>query len=326
MIKVSECKYRDVVEKCTARGEIFHGCEPQFLSALLMKLNVVFYMANEEVFKKDDMSRELCFVLHGACTLMEDDKIKGVVRHDVPNMAPVLGELAFFFGIVQPMTVRARSDGDVQLLVLFKDASNELFDSYPEEWSRICTNILHRFGLDRKGHEIAQGLDQDNADFLNLKGAIKTAMTKQQYESFRKLTAAAKSGDTESIRDLLRHRAELEDVDYDGRSAFAVACYEGSFKVVELMLEEGVDTGLRNRWNQTPLNEAVSNRQGPVVELLLQYKAGTDPGQAPAELRRAAMRGDSDEIKRFVLSGVDPSAGDYDSRTALHLVIRFMGV
>ena len=48
-------------------------------------------------------------------------------------MAPVLGELAFFMGILQPMAVRARSDGDVQLLVLSREDGNELFDSYPEQ-------------------------------------------------------------------------------------------------------------------------------------------------------------------------------------------------
>ncbi len=48
-------------------------------------------MPNEEVFKRDDLSRQLAIVLHGACYLMEDDKAKSVVRHDVshtylPNM------------------------------------------------------------------------------------------------------------------------------------------------------------------------------------------------------------------------------------------------
>ncbi len=51
----------------------------------------------------------------------------------VPNVAPVLGELAYFLGIVQPMAVKTRPDGDVQLLVLSKDDGNALFDSYPEQ-------------------------------------------------------------------------------------------------------------------------------------------------------------------------------------------------
>jgi hypothetical protein len=55
----------------------------------------------------------------------------------VPDMAPVLGELAFFFGIVQPMTVRTRPDGDVQLLILSKENSTALFDSYPDQVSLV---------------------------------------------------------------------------------------------------------------------------------------------------------------------------------------------
>jgi hypothetical protein len=44
---------------------------------------VVYYMPNEEVLKKGDLSRELCLVLHGACRLMEDEKVKRIVRDDV---------------------------------------------------------------------------------------------------------------------------------------------------------------------------------------------------------------------------------------------------
>ena len=38
-----------VLDKCKQRGQLLAGCEPQFLSALLMKLRVVFYMPSEEV-------------------------------------------------------------------------------------------------------------------------------------------------------------------------------------------------------------------------------------------------------------------------------------
>jgi hypothetical protein len=62
----------------------------------------------------------------------------------VPNIAPILGELAFFIGILQPMTVRARPDGDVQLLVITREDSNELFNNYPEQVVPIekCRTIM----------------------------------------------------------------------------------------------------------------------------------------------------------------------------------------
>jgi hypothetical protein len=82
-IKVLNCKYRAVIDKCTLRGEVFAGCSPQFLNAIMMRLKLVFYMPNEEVFKKDDLSRQLALVLKGACHLVEDDRVKRVVRDDV---------------------------------------------------------------------------------------------------------------------------------------------------------------------------------------------------------------------------------------------------
>ena len=64
--------------------------------------------------------------------------------NQVPNMPPILGELAFFLGIMQPSTVRTRSDGDVQLLVLSRDDSYSLFDSYPEQVSMHATYCFEK--------------------------------------------------------------------------------------------------------------------------------------------------------------------------------------
>jgi hypothetical protein len=64
-----------------------------------MRLRVVYYMPGEEVMRKGDLSRELCFVLHGACHLMEDDKVQRVVRHDVrarpPSVKPPHKNISF---------------------------------------------------------------------------------------------------------------------------------------------------------------------------------------------------------------------------------------
>ncbi len=61
---------------------------------MLMKLKLVFFMPNEEVFKKDDLARELALVHHGACYVYEDEKVSRVVRDDVSL-------LKFPFGAVE---------------------------------------------------------------------------------------------------------------------------------------------------------------------------------------------------------------------------------
>lgn len=82
-IKVCNCKYRVVMEKCTGRGQVFFGCSPQFLNIFVMKLKLVFYMPSEEIIKKDDLSHQLCLVLKGTCIFLDNDRVKKIVRDDV---------------------------------------------------------------------------------------------------------------------------------------------------------------------------------------------------------------------------------------------------
>ena len=65
-IKVAECKYKAVLDKCMARGQLFCGCPPQFVNDLLLRLHVVYLMLGEEIVRQHDAPRELIFVFHGA--------------------------------------------------------------------------------------------------------------------------------------------------------------------------------------------------------------------------------------------------------------------
>ena len=69
---------------------------------------------------------------------------------------------------------------------------------------------------------VAQSVEDDNGDVLVLKNSIKSAMAKHQYEAFSRLTTAAKAGDVDTISELIRAGADLDAVDYDGRSALAM--------------------------------------------------------------------------------------------------------
>jgi hypothetical protein len=54
-------------------------------------------------------------------------------------------------------------DGDVQLMVLSKKDSTDLFAEYPEEHSKICENLMSTFDLTWDGKQIA-GVDEDATD------------------------------------------------------------------------------------------------------------------------------------------------------------------
>ena len=39
-MKLVDCKYRGVIDKCTPHGQFLSGCDRRFLDALLMRLQV----------------------------------------------------------------------------------------------------------------------------------------------------------------------------------------------------------------------------------------------------------------------------------------------
>lgn len=57
---------------------------------------------------------------------------------------------------------------------------------------------------------------------MALRNIIKQTLSKQQNETLAAITYAAKSGDVETVRTLLRQGAEIDDSDYDGRTALAM--------------------------------------------------------------------------------------------------------
>ena len=321
-IKVANSKYRSAMERCTARGQVFSSCNTQFLNALLTKLNIVFLMPSEEVFKKGDMARELCFVYRGACSIVSDDKVKRVIHHDAPDSSTIIGEIPYFFGVLHGLNCRANADGDVQLLVLSKVDGDDLFANYPDQLEIIRGNILAGMGLDISGSYLqakSAEPDEEDPDELAITESVCEALKSHADETFTALTYAARSGDVEEMQSLIRRGANINHVDYDGRGALAMAAVEGNFKVVEVLLLEGVDKNSRNRWGQTPLQEAMAARQGPVVELLLQWRASMNTETSSSALCSAASTDDMEQLKRLVENRAAINAGDYDKRTPLHL-------
>jgi len=69
---------------------------------------------------------------------------------------------------------------------------------------------------------LEQGIQEDNANVQLLKLSIKNSLESHNYQTFSKLTAAAKAGDVDTLQDLIRTGADINSVDYDGRSAFAM--------------------------------------------------------------------------------------------------------
>eukprot|EP00961_Rhodomonas_salina_P259712 3509645-Rhodomonas_salina.1 len=83
-------------------------------------------------------------------------------------MAPIAGAVPFFIGMFHMYSIRARPDGEVQVLVLGKEESEQLFAVYPAELQRIRENILNSYGLDLDGHDLSGGQGEEVCTLLGV--------------------------------------------------------------------------------------------------------------------------------------------------------------
>jgi hypothetical protein len=99
-------------------------------------------------------------------------------------------------------------------------------------------NSRHKFVIDPyfnsvlKRNEIdklrLQGTaEDDDPETVALKNSIKLSIARQSYENFSQFCFAAKGGDVEVVRDLIRKGVDIDHADYDGRTAFAMVRFEG---------------------------------------------------------------------------------------------------
>ena len=148
---------------------------------------------------------------------------------------------------------------------------------------------------------------------------------------------AASQNDVWTLRRLHQEQMDLQQGDYDQRSPMHIAAAEGHIKIVEFLLNSGVDPNQPDRWGGTPLEDAQLGNHTEVIELLKSHNAiqgqskhvssegetdsTTDYADVDAviELLWAAADGDMHGLRRLVACSVPINAIDYDGRTALHV-------
>lgn len=89
---------------------------------------------------------------------------------------------------------------------------------------------------------------------------------------------AASEGDLEEVKALLKFgRIDVNQGDYDMRTALHLAAGEGRTAVVELLCQVGADVNARDRWGNRPLDDAKSSGHTVCIDILKRFggKQGT---------------------------------------------------
>ncbi|XP_069107209.1 glutaminase kidney isoform, mitochondrial-like isoform X1 [Argopecten irradians] len=101
--------------------------------------------------------------------------------------------------------------------------------------------------------------------------------TKSHVQAFEivKLLFSAYNGDVTAIRRYALLGVNLNQQDYDGRTALHVAAAEGHMNVVSYLLEKcEVEPSVEDRWGHTPLDEAKRFGKENVADMIEQYIKG----------------------------------------------------
>mmetsp|Transcript_3137 Transcript_3137/g.9002 ORF Transcript_3137/g.9002 Transcript_3137/m.9002 type:complete len:585 (-) Transcript_3137:102-1856(-) len=168
------------------------------------------------------------------------------------------------------------------------------------------------------------------------------------------LCYAASEGDVRRVKSLFQQGVNVNNLDYDRRSALHLAARDGRVEVVQVLLEAGAKVDFKDRWGRTALDEARAEGHSAIAQLLLDAGAVETPGlpvtkaeslspcqrspscasgrswspartaasdaqQAAVLLNSAAAAGNLDAIQELAAKRAELNSADYDGRTPLHI-------
>ncbi len=136
------------------------------------------------------------------------------------------------------------------------------------------------------------------------------------------LIDAARNGDVDLVKTLLRQRVDVNAAGGDGMTPLHWAVYGSDGEIAQALIDAGAKVNVRSTRGLTPLILAADNADATLVHLLL--KAGADPNLANAlgttPLMRASAAGDAESIAALIERGADVNAKE---ATHLHTALMF---
>jgi len=124
------------------------------------------------------------------------------------------------------------------------------------------------------------------------------------------LLDAVKRGDRETVRALLRARADVNKPEADGTTALHYAVEADALDLVTQLVRAGANVKAANRYGIAPITLAATNGSVKVLEALLE--AGADPNARTAAgepvIMTAARTGNVETVSRLIARGADVTA------------------
>jgi CRP-like cAMP-binding protein len=300
----------------------------EFLTALTARANEETLMDGLRVFEANDVAQETYVLAHGSAVILipDDNGIEQVVHTYGPG--EVLGAESFFTGLALPWAVLIV--GFTRALKLAEQDKTKLFEAFPEDRHNVGRNlatIITDMGKSASLHLLWTTAEGGQLQALRRWGRICQStmhgLAAQRAREEQRLTEMLCKLAANNLVAELQHLLQTEEIpnstDYDGRAAMHLAAAHGNSDVIELLVGEGADIDIPDRFGRTPLFQACTNRHPESVEKIRKLGGNLNLRDPGGEMCRVATVGDSQLLELLLKAGADPTAGDYDSRTAMHL-------
>uniref|UniRef100_A0A3B4VHF6 glutaminase n=1 Tax=Seriola dumerili TaxID=41447 RepID=A0A3B4VHF6_SERDU len=106
----------------------------------------------------------------------------------------------------------------------------------------------------------------------------------KDFHSVVNLMFAAYSGDVSALRRFALSAVNMEQRDYDSRTALHIAAAEGHVEAVIFLTEIcKVNPHMKDRWGNTPLDDAMQFGHDVVISVLQDYQRATTEGDSPGD-------------------------------------------
>jgi glutaminase len=127
------------------------------------------------------------------------------------------------------------------------------------------------------------------SDTTKLNPTLNNYSSKKQNE-FSELCLAAQKGDFNYLKKLYNSGVDMSQSDYDKRTALHLAVCENHIQIVKfLIIVAKVDINIRDRWNNTPYDEAVRLNHEGILSVFKPFTENSQIKQRPPSSKKPPL-------------------------------------